>query len=688
MQKRGTSSYLQKFDFALMWLLLCGMAWLVLAGVIATSLLLLGDLSWGYMLLIGVPLGTLVAVCIYRIQVRHRTAILPDGLQKQRLIAEGLLLLMVLAWGFVNIHFTSQHVFVNRDPGIYAVGALHLSKHDDLDISSENIFGAKSTVESSGSEISSINNKELYLQGLHLLPAFLGLGGKIVGSLNALKLNIVFGMTALIAVYLFATRLVRPYWALVASALFAVSMPLLYFSRDTYSEPLAASFTFAAMAFLWLGTETRSKLFWLLAGLSLGASTLTRIDGYIVIAAALFFVCFYVATARSGERKKRSIEAGMFMIGAALTGILGWLDLLLLSSGYFFDLYGRFLQEIAAIGLGVAGIIGISITAWRTNILEQIDKRLQAYYRHIIVLFVTGTALTLVSRQFWDQTHGTKGLQNFNEFTALWPGWYMGDVLIYLSLAGMMLALYKLLVKKEIRYLIPASVIILTSLLYLVKPNIAPDQIWASRRLVPVILPGLIVFAVLTIDQLYKRLEVRYKLTMISRNGMFVATAAFLVLAPLSISRPMLIKSQYTQAAILQTFCEKLPPHAAVLWLGTARNWALQSSEELCGIRSAGLKAGYVDSSNLKEISRSLEQRGLVPIVAVFGGDLSPDATLLANPAYQQPLADKEKPAFKLVSSGVYNQLEASIIGAPKFMSTGSLEIYAARLKDDKFVRL
>lgn len=688
MQGKNLKTILQRVDAILMWSLMFTVTFLIAVSILTTTLLLLDSLRLEYIAISAVVIGILIGWWLFKLLGSRRHIILPENVLNERVIATLLFIVMILMWGVINVRFTSEHIFVNRDPGIYALGAIHLSNEDDLDISAHNIFGGETTTSSSAVGKSALDENELYFQGLHLLPALLGVGGKVVGAVDSLKLNVLFGVTALIALYLFASRMVRPYWALVAASIFAVSMPLLYFSRDTYTEPLAATFTFTGMLFMWLGLQSRSRTLWLTAGLAIGASALTRIDGYLAIAAALFFIAFFVALGKKAERKERVYLAIFFGIGTMITGVLGWLDLLFLSSGYFFDLYGNFMKEMYAICVALIGIVALCFVAWRTSVLTTIDHHLKKYYVPIISFSVLGVALLLTSRQFWDETFGIRGVKNFNELTAMWPAWYLGDALVALSLFGIGFSAYRLIVKREISYLIPISIVVLTSALYLVKPSIATDQIWASRRLVPVILPGLIVFAMISVDRAVLFLEKKFKPSQLIRNTSYVLLAAMIVMTPLSISRPLLVSDQYTQFSIMEEFCQKIPQDAAVVWLGTARWWALQSSEEICDIQSAGLAAKDISAESLKAIEKNLRAKDLTPVFAIFSGDINPDPSLLQKPNYRQPLSESDKTSFEVLSRGNYNQLENTIIGAPRSMAVGSLEIYAAGIEDGKFVKL
>jgi len=188
------------------------------------------------------------------------------------MICDFVMLVCVLAWGGYNMPFSSQHILTNRDPATYAIGAAWLSERDNLRMEvAPTLMDVKGI--SPGSAGFTLNKEDnmISAQAQHILPALLGSIGKIVGSKHVLHFNVLFGMTALIALYCFGRLFMRPHWALIGVAVMALSLPLLYFSRDTYTEPLAATFTFGGLALLWLAQKNRRAALWLIAGTVIGA---------------------------------------------------------------------------------------------------------------------------------------------------------------------------------------------------------------------------------------------------------------------------------------------------------------------------------------------------------------------------------------------------------------------------------
>src|SRR5207247_913452 len=89
---------------------------------------------------------------------------------------------------------------------------------------------------------------------------------------------------ALVAFFLLAWRLLgRPWFALAATLCFALLIPEVSFARDSYSEMPTEIFVFAALALL-VGRRVFPRAgVAFVAGLLLGATQATRIDGLALL---------------------------------------------------------------------------------------------------------------------------------------------------------------------------------------------------------------------------------------------------------------------------------------------------------------------------------------------------------------------------------------------------------------------
>src|SRR5436190_8524169 len=184
----------------------------------------------------------------------------------------------------VNARYSAQHVVADRDPGIYLWFGRWVSDHGSLLLDNPKRFFptvqhgvlAQCPVTCRGAP-----GDRLYVQFLHGLPVTLGAAGWIGGAGAITKVNAALGGVSLLAFYALGTRLLRPLFALAATAALAVSFPQVYFARDTYSEILAQLLLFGGLWLLWEARWRRSARVAGVAGLALGLTCGVRIDSFL-----------------------------------------------------------------------------------------------------------------------------------------------------------------------------------------------------------------------------------------------------------------------------------------------------------------------------------------------------------------------------------------------------------------------
>src|SRR4051794_34634955 len=188
---------------------------------------------------------------------------------------------VAIASAVVNAHFSAQHVVADRDPGIYLWFGRWISHHGSLFLDNPRQFFpsvkhgvlAQCPVTCRGAP-----GDRLYVQFLHGLPVTLGAAGWLGGAGAITKANAVLGGFSLLAFYALGTRMMRPLFALLASAALAVSVPQAYFARDTYSEILAQLLLLGGLWLLWEARSLRSSRVAAVAGLALGLTWTVRLD--------------------------------------------------------------------------------------------------------------------------------------------------------------------------------------------------------------------------------------------------------------------------------------------------------------------------------------------------------------------------------------------------------------------------
>jgi hypothetical protein len=598
-------------------------------GVVAASLLLLGELTN----ILAWPLGLLAAGVTTYIVVKHYSPKRLPGTSRERKIFDLLVVIGALVWLGVNVQLTSQNIYVNRDPAIYSVAGAWLVDSDNLNIPQPEVLDdttTQSPVTPFGAGFSASTNSEdeIYAQGLHLLPVFLGLVGRVAGESAMLHANPIFGAAGLLAVYGFGRLLVRPRWAALATSVIAISLPLIAFSRDTFSEPLAMMLTFGALALLWGAQQSKSLPLWFVAGLTLGAGALTRIDAYLTLISIVLFMTIFLSLASKNERGERLKQAGVYSFGAFITTFVGWLDLSLLSSGYYRDLRPQFNQQVTILAaVIVLGGIATAI-AWNTTIIARLDTWTKSWRSLAAAAVVLLLGVFLISRPLWYVSYGdvdvplVRGLQmasgnvadgarDYAEQTTNWIAWYIGPVLGFAGIIGASMLAARATRKKDLLILPGLIVIIVTAFVFLNRPSITPDQIWASRRLLPVILPGVAIFGVVALEYLFRQKPIlRYK---------EIATAIMLVavlVPPLIISYPFLKARTHTQQLQqMNTLCSTVPENAVIVWVGEMSKRAVQTTRAFCDVPAVG--AVSLNKSDLQTIGKTAAEEGYTPIIAV-----------------------------------------------------------------------
>ena len=90
----------------------------------------------------------------------------------------------------------------------------------------------------------------------------------------------------------------------------------------------------------------------------------------------------------------------------------------------------------------------------------------------------------------------------YSEYSIAWISWYLGPIAVALAIIGVGLVTARMWQRID-----PAGALMLTvagfgSALYLWKPSIVPDQIWAMRRFVPATMPLMVLLAAVSIAAL------------------------------------------------------------------------------------------------------------------------------------------------------------------------------------------
>jgi hypothetical protein len=192
--------------------------------------------------------------------------------------------------------------------------------------------------------------------------------------------------------------------------------------------------------------------------------------------------------------------------------------------------------------------------------------------------------------------------RNYYENSAIWLSWYFGWASLVLALLGACWLAFKQVAGRR-RVWVPAFLVFFfTTVAVLFKPSITADHPWADRRFVPVVLPGVVLFAVAAVAMLVGKLQPRWPRlqpraigSAVARGALGAALIALIVVPTWFGSKDVLYsKTEVGEPALVKTVCAALRPGDVVLAVGNrAKTEWPGTLRVMCGV-----DAGYLDGAD------------------------------------------------------------------------------------------
>jgi hypothetical protein len=515
-------------------------AWL-LAGL---PLLLAGQFRPALMFAVSVPLAVVLVVFGLRwIPDRWAGALparQPEHVRTPWWALAGVVAVAV-AFGVDQMIYHSQFIIITRDPGSYFQFGYWIAHHGSLPIPQDRAaFGGTHGVLSFGSPAFYQDGTAIVPQFMAGLPMILAPAFWIGGTGAALLMAPALGACAVLTFGGLAARLVGPRWAPLAALVLALCLPEQFTSRSTYSEPLTEILLLGGLCLVVDSFETDgigSRVTAGLGGLLLGLTVLGRIDG----ASDILPVIPYCGLLLIGRRRQALPLLGGLLVGAAY----GCVDGLVLSRPYLANIRSSLVPLLLAAGaVTLATAVAVALLRrrglptvrrkWLPNAVAlltfvvMIGFAVRPYLQTVRAKSTSGTAGTVAAAQRASHLPIDPD-RLYYEISLHWVFWYIGVPAVVLGTLAAALLSRRCLRGYAPTWTLPLITFAWATVTFLYRPAITPDQPWASRRLVPAVLPGLLLLAVWGSSWLVGLLRQR-GLGPLARGGFAWCCAAALVL--------------------------------------------------------------------------------------------------------------------------------------------------------------
>jgi hypothetical protein len=410
-----------------------------------------------------------------------------------------------VAFGAFQAVFHSQFIIVQMDAASYIQFANWISGHGTTIIPQDAAaFGGNSASITFASAA-------FYQVGNHIVPQFmaglpmvLSLGFWAGGMRFALLLGPVLGALAVFTFGGLVARLVGPRWAPFAALALGITIPMMYTSRSTWSEPLALILLVAGLS-LWIDSQRtdrgeedagRWRTDWRhharsashvlagIAGLLLGLVFLVRLDGPSDIVFVIPYCGLLVL--------RRQRQAVPLIVGLIVGTLYGALDGAFLTAPYLIPNNTQSVEGLCAlvIAMLIGTIVAVRWLRRRDSELRNPPKQWLVKAVAILPFFVVAV---FIIRPYVERDWAA--LQDA-PLSLHWIYWYTGATTITFAVIAYAMVGRRAIKGEAPAWVLPLLVFGWATLIFLIRPAITPHQPYASRRLVPAVLPGLMLLAV------------------------------------------------------------------------------------------------------------------------------------------------------------------------------------------------
>ena len=601
--------------------------------------------------------------------------------------ASALIAVLFVVW---TINTYDQHLVLRRDAGSYALYAQWLATHHGLPVdASLGAFGGVQALSVPGFSLASPAFYQVAdgATGAHVVPQFLigapalfSTGWWLHGWTGLFAVPCLLGGLMILAAAALTARVVGPRWAPLAALGLALAQPVVHAARTTVSEPAATLLLLGAAALAVDAVDAadpvgppeavaagrlRARRTALLAGALLGLTGLVRVDTVREI--ALLVPVAAVLWLRRHPAAVPLLTSGIVGIAVAAVPAL-WL------ARPYLDTISGSLEPLVAATAGLVALTFAAVAAYRWRERSRgpwresaVRARVEGVLPWTAALLVVLVGAFLASRPLWQvvrqapddpgnllvaslqeqQFLPIDGSRTYAEQSVTWVVWYVGvpvTVGALLAFAGAAALVVRWWLRSAPgrpgagsalppRWLVTGFVGFGSVVITLYRPAITPDHPWADRRLVPVVLPAVVIAATAVAAWAVRWARRRMPAWLLA-TATLAAVAAVVVPAVQATLPLAFAPTEVDEPLAVSAVCSRLHPGDVVVAVQDAvggiraQNEWVQVVRGVCGRPSAGLSPGPDAATSLRRLGDLVHGAGgrLVLLSAAEDGGTAPKA--------------------------------------------------------------
>jgi hypothetical protein len=465
------------------------------------------------------------------------------GRAAKRVTCTALVPIALVALGIWRFFPPSEYIIGGKDPGTYINEGVQIAQrgalviHDPVVASvppfaRDLFFPSYHTTDYDslrfmGFFVQDVERGTVVGQFPHLFPASIAIGYGIDGLTGARRTVGVWAILGLLAVYFAGARLAGRAVGAAAAGLLALHVITVWFAKYPNAEVVMQALLFAALLANARAHVDGDPFFAPVAGALLGLLLFLRFDvvlGIMGVAAGLALGAF------SGQRARPSFVATFVVVaGAAVAYLLG--PLRAYAAGPILFLQTLPTWESWALIMVALTALALLALSWR------LPEGIKALGPWVPIAIVAGTWVLAVYALIFRHQAGKLAIHDA-EALRTFTNWYFTLPALIAALIGL-----ALLSRRFFRDPALISTVVIFACFLFYKIRIVPNHFWMTRRFLPVILPGALIFASTAV---LSGVRLPRTLTGSTRTALRVLFIVLLAGYYVRVSRPVVQHTEYS----------------------------------------------------------------------------------------------------------------------------------------------